>query len=451
MSSNLTTFAGSNYTVPLIPASHEPAFCTASTSSGIHMWSHSKQFIGYFSSSSGEFQNSSLWCSNYSSSPSSSSSWNMAGTSQAGPHGHNYVSVNPAFNTVSQGGIYYSQGYQTGQNYFLGAYNQRSTAIWVNKTKRDNLCIQRANAVEGMNRTQVSTLGYGALMSPMLSTDKFTGGTAAGLANGYNTNFSLGLTGYNEKTKWWINGVAPSSGTSCTLYLYKGIDAPSQTTNLDSTYWDQFNNSTKITIPLTIVNGADTFDRTAWKVFPLDNGDIAVIHKYSSSQITYILLTGNNGLNSTTWTQSNAATVATTTSYQNTWQENMPAFVTYDGKYVVVYTQYYYYMSGFCGFIIRVSDGSCRKINHADTSYSYNAVMIGDNKMIISYGTNSDGSGQYLFEYDIGYLFDAYPTNYTDVTSYYITTRVDNPSASTCYPMIWTVPSILPRFNKGIL
>lgn len=453
MSTNLTTFAGANYTVPLIPAAHEPAFCTASTSSVVYLWSQSKQFMGYFNVNSGEFYNSSTWNSSWSSTPSSSSSWNYAGTSQAGPHGHNFVSLTPSYDTNCRGTVYYTQGYQIGTNYLLGAYNQRTTALWVNKTKRDNLCIQRINGqVSYLWRTQVSTLGYGALMSPMISSGNFTGGTATGLANGYNTNTSLGLTGYNETTQWWINGVVPASGTTCTLYLYKNIVAPSMTTNLDSTYWDQFDNGSKITITFTAPASAGSVDQQTFKVLPLDNGNIVIIHKVESSSINYILLTGNAGLNSTTWTQTTPATVSTTTSYQNTWQENMPAFVTNDGKYVVVYTQYYYYFSGFCGFIIRVSDGSCRKINYTDTSYSMNAVMIGDNKMIVSYGTNSDGgTGQTLWEYDIGYLFDAYTTNYSDVTSYRSTTYIDNPSSSTCYPMIWTAQSLAPRFNKGVI
>jgi hypothetical protein len=454
MPSNLTTLAGANFNVPLIPAAHEPAFCTASTSSIIYMWNQSKQLIGYYNTASGEFYNSTNWNGSWSSTPSSNSTFSIAGTSQAGPHGHNYLSITPGFDTNNRSTIYYTQGYQVGTNYLLGSYNQRSTGLWVNKTKRDNLCIQRINGQETyLWRTQVSTLGYGALMTPMTSTGTLTGGTAAGLANGYTTNVNLGLVGYNETTQWWINGDVPASGSTCTLYLYKNIAAPSMTTNLDSTYWDQFNNSTKITITFTHPNSqGSSLDFQCWRILPLDNGNIVIISKTNGSTINYTLLTGNNGLNSTTWTVTNPGTNSTTTSYNNTWQENMPTFVTNDGKYVVVYTQYYYYYSGWIGFIIRVSDGSCRKITHSDTSYSYNSVMLGDNKMIISYGTNSDGgTGQVLYEYDIGYLFDAYTSNFQTVTSYYTTTYIDNPSASTTYPMIWTVPSLLPRFNKGVI
>ena len=454
MPTNLTTLAGANYNVPLIPASHEPAFCTGSTSSIIYMWNQSKQLMGCYNAASGEFANSGTWNSSWTSTPSSSSAWQYAGTSQAGPHGHNYVSITPGFDTNNRSTIYYTQSYQTGANYLFGAWNQRSTGLWVNKTKRDNLCIQRINGQTSyLWRTQVSTLGYGALMAPMTSTGNLTGGTATGLANGYDTNINLGLLGYNETTQWWINGSLPASGQTCTLYLYKNIAAPSMTTNLDSAYWDQFDNSTKITITFTLPNGmTGDFDAQCWRILPLDNGNIVIISKTQGSTINYTLLTGNNGLASTSWTVTNPTTGNTTTSYNNTWQENMPTFVTNDGKYVVVYTQYYYYFCGWIGFIIRVSDGSCRKISNTDTSYSMNSVMLGDNKMIISYGVNSDGgTGQTLYEYDIGYLFDANATDFTDVTGQRITTYIDNPSASTTYPMIWTAPSLLPRFNKGVI
>jgi hypothetical protein len=141
-----------------------------------------------------------------------------------------------------------------------------------------------------------------------------------------------------------------------------------------------------------------------------------------------------------------------TTSYNNSpWQDNLPAFVTYDGKYVVIYTQYYYYYSGYIGYVIRVSDGKRLTISHSDATYSYNSVMIGDNKMMISYGTNSDGgSGQYMYEYDINFLMEVYADG-ADATSYYVQTQIDNPSASTTYPMIWTVPSTIPRFNRGVI
>lgn len=451
--SNLTTFAGANYTVPLIPSAYEPAFCTASTNSVVFIWSHNKQFVGQLNMSGGEYWSSGQWQGNWSGTPSSNSSWQYAGTSQAGPHGHNYLSITPGYDTNQASAVYYTQGFQNGGNYLYGGTNSRTTGVWVNKTKRDNLCIQQANSVaSSLFRTQISSLGYGALMSPMLSTGDMTGGTTVGVSNGYNTYQTMGLVGYNETTKMWVVGQQTASDSGALrMYVYKNIPAPSMTTNLGDAYWSNFNQSTKIAIDFSISpNG--TFDTRSWKIIPLDNGNIVVISKQSSGYIQYLLFTGNNGVDSTSWTAGTPVQLGTTTSLNSqTWQDNLPAFVTYDGKYVFVCTQYYYYYSGIVGFLVRVSDGKRLYISHTDTSYSMNPVMIGDNKMIISYGQNSDGgTGQALYEYDIGYLMDVY-ANDTNVTSYYVNTYIDNPSSSTCYPMIWTMPSPLPRFNKGVI
>jgi hypothetical protein len=347
--------------------------------------------------------------------------------------------------------MYYAQSYQSANNWLQGGVNSRTTGIWVNKTKRDNLCIQQANNVASyIYTTQISTLGRGALMAPLTATGDMTGGTAAGIANGYNTTATMGLVGYNETTKMWVTARRNAS-SSVTVYVYKNIPAPSMTSNLNN-YWANFNHSTKIAVTFNLESPNDTYDFQSWKIIPLDNGNIAIISKSASSLINYTLLTGNAGVNSTSWTAASVQNLSTTTSYNNiVWQDNLPAFVTYDGKYVFVYTQYYYYYSGIVGFFIRVSDGKRMTINYADSTYPYSAVMLGDNKVTISYGTNSDGgTGQVLYDFDIGYLMDSYATG-TDVSSYYLTTYIDNPSASTTYPMIWTVPSPLPLFNKGVI
>lgn len=450
--SNLITFAGANYTTPLIPGAHEPAFCTASTSSNIFIWNHSKQLIGQVSQATGEMSSSGTWNSPWSSTPSSNSGWQYAGTSQAGPHGHHFLNMVSNFDTSMKATSYYTQNYQYSTNYLMGGINSRATGIWVNKTKRDNLCIQRVNNQNSyIYRTQISTLGSGALMAPMISTGTMTGGTTTGVANGYNTTQTQGLVGYNETTQMWVVGQRVSSA-SMQVFVYKNIPAPSMTTNLDDTYWANFNHSTKITVNFNIQSPSDAFDFSSWKIIPLDNGNIVIISKSAGSFLNYTLLTGNNGVNSTSWTPSSIQNLSMTTSYNNSpWQDNLPAFVTYDGKYVVIYTQYYYYFSGYIGYVIRVSDGKRLTISHSDTTYSYNTVMIGDNKMMISYGTNSDGGqGQYMYEYDINFIMEVYADG-ADATSYYVQTQIDNPSASTTYPMIWTVPSTIPRFNRGVI
>lgn len=451
MPANLTTFAGANYTVPLIPSAYEPAFCTASTSSVIFLYSHNKQFIGYINIAGGEFYNTGNWNGSWSSTPSSSSSWSLAGTAQAGPHGHHYISFAPGFDSNNRSTIYYTQSYQGNQNYYYGSLNSMCTGVWVNKTKRDNLCLQRINGFNSYNyRTQISSLGSGALMGPLTSTGDMTGGTSTGIANGYNTGQSFGLVGYNETTGWWVNG--QYNGSTATLYIYKNIPAPQMSVGLGDTYWSNFNHGTKLTTTFTLPSTSN-YDQYHWKIIPLDNGNIMVVTKTESSSVNLTLLTGNSGLNSTTWTASNIATSSTTTSYhQSIWQDNLPALVSYDGKYVFVFSQYYYYFSGIAGFVIRVSDGKYLNFNYGDTTYSWNPVMIGASNMIVSYGANSDGgSGQYIYEYDLKYGMEALAqgTNFYNYANGY--PNIDNPSSSTCYPMIWTVPSLIPRFAKGVI
>lgn len=451
MTTSLTTFAGANYTVPLIPSAHEPAFCTASTSSNIFVYNHNHQLMAQVAIAGGEFYNSGSWSSNWSGQPSSNSSWQYAGTSMAGPHGHFYISYNPGFDTSNRSTVYYTQGYQTGTNYLYGGTNSRCTGVWANKTKRDGLCLQRPNNVAtNLYRTQVSYLGYGALMNPLTSTGAMTGQTP-GTANGYNTNQSFGLVGYNETSQMWVVG-QPVSGATCEMFVYKNIQAPTITTCMDNSFWNQFNHGAKLTVSVSLPNSS-SYDAAQWKIIPLNNGNIAVICKYEGNYLRYLLFTGNNGVNSTSWTQSTVQDISTTTSYNNDlWTDNLVALTTYDGKYTYVFTQYYYYLSGNIGFCIRHSDGQRRVIQNTDTSNALAPVMIGANNMIMGYGSNSDGgSGQLLYCYNWDYLFSRYATDGTDVTSYYVTTRIDNPSASTTYPMIWTVPSPFPRFIKGVI
>lgn len=300
-----------------------------------------------------------------------------------------------------------------------------------------------------MYRTQISTLGYGALMNPMTYTGTMTG-QVPGTANGYNTNASMGLVGYNEKTRMWVNG-QNVSGTTCEMFVYKNISPPTMQEGLDSTYWDQFDHSAKITVSVTLPSSS-SYDAQSWKIIPLDNGNIAVICKAENSYIQYKLYVGNNGVDSTSWTLSTSNNLSTTTSYNNDlWYDPLVAVTTYDGRYTYVYTQYYYYNTGMVGFIIRHSDGQWRGIEQANTTYAYSAVPIGANTLVMSYGTNTDGSGQYLMSYNLDYIFSRYTTDGTAVVGYRTNTYLDAPSSSTCYSMIFAVPSHIPRFIKGVV
>lgn len=454
--SNLSQFMGFRE-IPLIPDPNEPAFCTSGTSSSVYLFNHNYQCIGTFGNPSGEIPTGySYFNSNWSSTASSSQGWTYAGTTLGSMHGHSYVSAIPSVDTNSNyyGGQYYNTtGLPGGQ--FNGNCNSQITGVWVGKTKRDNLCIQRANAVNEygstFDTTQITTVGYGAIRCPITSTRAFNGVGA----NGYSNNRSYGLVGYNETTQMWVVGDLASTGAS-SLQVYKGILPPTLANTNDQTFWNQFNHGSKITVSFTMPTVSDTHDYQHYKLFPLDNGNIAMVYKYANSSLNYRLFVGNNGVNSTSWTMngSNTSSVATTTSYHDsnwTYNDYLIAQVTYDGKYVVVFTQYYYYQSGIVALVIRVSDGQVRYIQYGDTSYSESVVMIQANKMVYNRSVNTDGgAGNYMYEYDFDYLFSAYPTNNTDVTSIYNDIRIENPYTSTCYPMIWTAPSYLPNFVRGV-
>lgn len=456
--SNLSQFMGFRE-IPLIPDPNEPAFCTAGTGnpSVIYMYNHSCQYIGYINGASSEIATGYSWFStNWSGQASSSAGWNYAGTTLASMHGHSYASAVPSIDTSTN---YYSTAYYgtSGPNggSFNGNCNSQITGVWVNKTKRDNLCLQRANAVTDygstFDTTQITTAGYGAIRCPITSTRAFNGVGA----NGYSTNRSYSLIGYNETTQMWVVGDLATSGAS-SLKVYKSVTPPTLANTNNQTFWDQFNHGTAITVNFTMPTVSDTHDYQHYKLFPLDNGNIAMVYKYASNSINYRLFVGNNGVNSTSWTMngSNTSTVSTTTSYHDsnfTIVDALIAQVSYDGKYVFVYTQYYYYQSGICGFVIRVSDGQVRRIQYTDSGYCESVVMIQANKMAMNRSINTDGgAGNYLYEYDFEYLFSAYPTNDTDVTAVYNDARIDNPYTSTCYPMIWTTPSYLPNFIRGV-
>ena len=444
--------------IPLIPDPNEPAyFTTGYGQANPFLFNHNHQFVGIYSTNGGECTASTYPTQNWNSTPSSNSGWTYASTTFASMHGYSYITAMASVETGASylGGMYYSYNWFNGGN-FNGNCNSQITGVWVGKTKRDNLCIQRANSVDEysttFSTTQISTAGYGAIRCPITSTRAFNGVGS----NGYSNNRSYGVVGYNETTKMWVVGdVLPTSASAASLKVYKNVQAPTLANTNDQTLWDQFNHSAKINVPYTAPSMQATHDYQHFKVFPLDNGNIAMIYKYEGTSINYRLFVGNDGVNSTSWTLngSNTASISTTTSYhdsQFTTQDSLIALTSYDGQYVFVFTQYYYYFSGICGFVIRVSDGQVRKITHTDTTYSYTPAMIQADKMVMCRSVNTDGgAGNYLYQYDFAKLFGENTDN-TDVTSQYQDVRVDNPYTSTCYPMIWTAQSYLPNFVRGV-
>ena len=456
--SNLTQFSGFRE-IPLTPGYDESAYCTTGYGQqAVMLYNQNSLTTGFYQWPSSEFGSSSYFSANWSSTPSSTSGWNYSGTTLTGMHGHFYCSLNPTIDTNSSNTVYLTPCIQnTGR--FYGVLNSQASGVWMNKTKRDNLCIQRANNPSdygnNLSRTQISTVGFGAYFAPITSTLAFSG-YGSGVANGYNTTRSYGCIGYNELTKMWVVTGNAVTGAGHTIFVYKNINAPTLANTNDQTFWSQFNHGTKITITFTFPTLSDTHDYQHYKLVPLDNGNIAMIVKHAGTNIGYYLFTGNAGVNSTSWTFNSSPifTINTTTSYHDsgwTTGDFLPNMMSPDGKYVFIWTQYYYYQTGICGFAIRVSDGNCLKIQWTDSSYAYSPVFIQQDTLVLGYGVNADsGRGQALFQYNLDELFAQYPTNGTDVTSATVEYNVEKTYTSTDYPMIWQQVSYLPNFIRGV-
>lgn len=455
--SNLTQFSGFR-DFPLRPDASEPGFATSGYSQQpIYVYNQSQDFMAYYDWVGGEMSTSSVFNANWNSAPSSTGGWTYSGTTLTGMHGHLFANVVTPINSNATG-QFYLNGNNQNPGTFYGCLNSQATGVWVNKTKRDNLCIQRANNPSDygdyFSRTQISTVGYGAYFAPITSTLAFSG-YGSGVANGYDTSRSYGCIGYNETTKMWAVTGAANSSSGCTIFVYKNINPPTLANTNNQTFWNQFNHSTKITITFTFPGYNDTHDYQHYKIIPLDNGNIGMVVKNASSAIYYYLFTGNDGVNSTSWTgPTTLFGISTTTSYhdsQFTTHDFLPAMMSPDGKYVFVWTQYYYYQAGLCGYAIRVSDGQCKKINWSDTTYAYSPVFLQDNNLFLGYGVNSDsGRGMALYSYNLEDMFARYPTDGQSITSAVTEFNVEKPYTSTDYPMIWQQNNYMPNFVRGV-
>lgn len=454
--SDLAQYSG-YWTPSLIPQAYEPAYATSGANQEtIYVYSHNHQFLGTAVWPSGEFQTSNYFNSNWSGQVSSNSSWTYASTSLCGPHGHLHTHVVPQIDSQDGHAFYLTPGYADNANRNFGSLTSQSTGVWVNKTKRDNLCFLYANNPSDysahLTRMAIGSMGRGAFYNPITSTLAFTG-YGSGAANGYTTARSYGLVGYNETTKMFVT-IGNAGSSTATMYVYKNIEPPTLANTNDGTYWDQFDHGSKITVTFSVPPANDTHDYQHYKIFPLDNGNIALVWKQAGTAIYYYRFTGNDGVNSTSWTFASVASLGTSTSYhdsQFTYFDYLPAQVSYDGRYVMVYTQYYYYGAGSIGYAIRVSDGSYRNINWQDTGPNGSWAPISENSFIYGYGQNSDGGqGQAVYQYNLDYLFARYTTEGQDITSYYLGTYCNTPYTSTNYGMIWPVISPIGQFIRGI-
>lgn len=455
--SNLAQFSG-YWTPTLIPNSYEPAYATSGYGqNNVYIYSHNHQLLGQAVWPTSEFVNAGyVFNNNWNSTSDSNSGWQYAGTGYSTSHGHVNCHVVPQADTADGHAFYLTPCYGDSTNRNYGSLTSQSTGVWVNKTKRDNLCLQYVNNGTSYGShewgMQIATMGRGAWQNPITRSLGFNG-FGQGLTNGYTAATSYGLVGYNETTKMFaVVGNATSS--TCALYIYKNVSPPTLANANDATFWDQFDHTNRVAVSFSFPGVSDTADYQHYKIFPLDNGNIAMVYKYSSNNISYYLFTGNNGVNSTSYTFAGVDSISTTTSYHDsnfTNQDSLPAMVTFDGKYVVVFTQYYYYLSGVSAFFIRVSDGQYRKMTWTDSSYCGSFAPISGSSFLYGRGVNNDGgAGQYMYQYDMDFLFSRYPTNGTVVTSYYTQIRANTSYTSTCYGMIWPMISYTPNFIRGI-
>lgn len=456
--SNFAQLLGTGYQVPLIPLPHEPAFCTFSSSTSLFLFNHQKALIGEFGNGNGsEGRTGGTFNQNVATIPATNSPTGYAATGHVSMHGHVHAALQPgllAQNTATNG-IYTNYQYSHAGTTVSGVHNSRSTGVWANKTKRDNLCFQRYTALENtgggftMCNTQISRFGWGAISIPVSQSPLLTSPN-----NSFTTARNYGLIGYNETTKWLV--VADSNGTTTpTYYIYKNVSPPTYQNCLDDSFWSATNivHGSRITSTAgTLPSAGEAYDYQHFKIIPLDDGNIRVVYKCVSATLRTFLLTGNSGLTSTTWTKGSEATISLTTSYHSGNGHLFDAlthFTSYDGKYTVCITQYQGYCTGMAAYMIRHTDGKYFKINFADSSSAFTSTMIGASTWLVGVGTNTDGTGLNVYQYNLQQIFDTGVAEATDVSTYYSAGYVDVPAASTSYGGLWQVVSPIPAYIKG--
>lgn len=452
--SSLALLSASNYPASLIPLAHEPAFAVYSTANSVWVMNHHKVLIGEYHSA-GDISNQ--FNASVATQLSTTTPAGYAFLGSCSMHGHAHLPLTPQVH-----GNHTSTGFgrfapvNPSHNWVImnGIHNSRSTGVWANKTKRDNLCLQRfentGNVGYTFSGTQVAHVGWGAIDNPLTSSRMFSSGN-----NSFNANTSYGLIGYNETSKMLCVAGHAASG-SITMYVYKNVAAPNYQTCMDGTFWSASNivHGSRITVSFSITV-ADILDYQHFKIIPLDDGNIRIVNKHQGNSIRTFLLTGNSGLTSTSWTKGAEATQATTTSYHDsasTSHDALTHLTTYDGKYTVCMTPYYYYGCGMSAIVVRHSDGKYYKIGHTNTSTGFTASMIGANTFLVCHGTNFDGGAAAgLYEYNLGMIYGTATAEATDITTYYITGVADSPTASTSYGGIFPVVSTVPIQVKGIV
>lgn len=159
-----------------------------------------------------------------------------------------------------------------------------------------------------------------------------------------------------------------------------------------------------------------TYDRYHGQVVLCDNDTIIVGNTYDNgaSQMgtyfhRYTKNTAGDDYEYDTTLSHSGNTLQTSADYGG-----MVNSVSNDGKYVILYSSYYYYGSGFNAVLVRVSDGAMMKMQYGDTSRGFNVIPIKHNKFLVKRSQSSNTTSDHLIDCD--YIFAKHADG-TDINS----------------------------------
>lgn len=202
--------------------------------------------------------------------------------------------------------------------------------------------------------------------------------------SGHTLSSQTGSASYNH-TRGELAVVAATGTTgrfAIRLYAVKfderldvtAIDAASPvvetTVDLPSALWPRWNNEARFRV----------------KPVLLDGGDIVLVGFHSanttsgSEGLRAIRLTRSGTNSSTTFAPPASATASLAThgatycmDSDSSWM-GMKAMQSSSGRYVLCFTQYYYYGAGLSGFIVDRKTGTITPVSYADTTFGYSAL-----------------------------------------------------------------------------
>jgi len=135
-----------------------------------------------------------------------------------------------------------------------------------------------------------------------------------------------------------------------------------------------------------------------------DNDNIVLVQSIHNGPL-YLQRWVPNGTNDN-WLQDFDTTITrngTVYSADNSENSSIRFVTTVDGRYVIIFTQYYHYGGGMVGYMVRVSDGKILKFTAGTNQYQQFIAPFHKNK-IFFYGRNFN-SNRNFFPMDLDYIF----------------------------------------------